>query len=286
MKRLGLIGNPLHHSLSPEMHTVFLAENGIDGEYNRLETEAKHLDERIFYLIQNKYDGFNITIPFKADIISYLTEISDDAAQIGAVNTVKIRDGKLLGYNTDGIGFIQSLLNKNVGIENSSATIIGAGGAARAVVFGLIKNGIKELTIINRSADRAFALIQDVRKLTRFRRAKYIEWDENSIKQASQDTDILVNSTSIGMWPKVQDTPVLFEKNMGNCVVVDLVYNPLKTEFLKMAKDRGALCIDGLDMFVYQGVEALQIWTGQEIKFDYDKLRRFLIQKLENYGRS
>ncbi len=276
----------MHHSLSPELHTHLLEENNLSGKYERLQTEYVQFDERVDYLIKKDYTGFNITIPFKMNIIGYLAEISDNAAQIGAVNTVKIIDGRLFGFNTDGIGFIRALANKNVEIKNSSVTVLGAGGAARAVIFSLIKNGISQLTIINRSEQRALALIQDIRKLGRFSETKYVAWQQDNIKEVCQKTDILINSTSIGMWPNIEDTPIVFEDELDDFVVVDLVYNPLKTAFLKMAKNKGALCVDGLDMFIYQGVEALQIWFGQEIKFDYEKLRRMLIEKLENYGRN
>lgn len=276
----------MHHSLSPELHTHLLEENNLSGKYERLQTEYVQFDERVDYLIKKDYTGFNITIPFKMNIIGYLAEISDNAAQIGAVNTVKIIDGRLFGFNTDGIGFIRALANKNVEIKNSSVTVLGAGGAARAVIFSLIKNGISQLTIINRSEQRALALIQDIRKLGRFSETKYVAWQQDNIKEVCQKTDILINSTSIGMWPNIDDTPFFFEDELDDFVVVDLVYNPLKTAFLKMAKNKSALCVDGLDMFIYQGVEALQIWFGQEIKFDYEKLRRMLIEKLENYGRN
>jgi len=282
--RLAIIGNPLSHSLSPVLHEFLLQELGMDGNYLAHEIYEEALGATLQDFEENGVTGFNVTIPFKQRIMQSLDVVEHAARVIGAVNTVRCQDDKLFGYNTDGIGFVRSLTNKGVQIGNRSAVVLGAGGAARAVVFGLIQQRVEKISVCNRTLSRAEALVREMRATTGFEAIAACAIQERDVLASLVEDSILVNTTSLGMWPDTRALPFEIRSEAAKMIVVDLVYNPLETRFLQLARQMGATAIDGLDMFIFQGLAALQIWLQRPVKIKHEIIRTFLIGKLENYG--
>ncbi|MFQ6113948.1 MAG: shikimate dehydrogenase [bacterium] len=287
-KRLfGIVGHPLGHSLSPILHEFILNKIHVKACYHAFEIKKEELAATIQSMKTLGFTGFNVTIPYKENIVSFLDEIDEEASMIGAVNTVLIKDNKLYGTNTDGVGFIQALKNKNMDMNGKSAVLLGAGGAARAVAYSLVANGIKKLWLLNRTPVRAELLANGIVSNVGFSNISYDSLSDAYFEQAVESSQIVINATSLGMWPAVETTPICVENFSPGLIVVDLVYNPHETKFLKAAKSAGSKIIEGLDMLIYQGVEAMKIWTAMDIRVEnfFDEIRSKLIQSLKHYGK-
>ncbi len=244
-----IFGNPVRHSKSPAIHNAWFKHYSINAAY--LAFEVNDISNAITAMKTLNIQGASVTLPFKESVMDCLDHIDENALQIGAVNTIINKNGKLSGFNTDFKAAIKPL--KPFGIKNKKVCIIGAGGAAQAVAYG-IKINRGNLVIINRS-------IKKGEKTALKYGAKFICMDE--INQINDfEADIIINTTSIGMYPDVKDSP--FPSNLLNSkmVVMDIIYNPLETLLLREAKNRGCITIDGLSMFMYQGAAQFKLWTG------------------------
>ena len=248
-----VIGNPIEHSLSPVMHSTALAHCGLDGTYLpfRVENVAAAVDGIRGLGIR----GASITIPHKISIMQHLDEIDPIAAEIGAVNTVVNRDGVLHGYNSDCTGAVQAIAEQTT-IKGRETAVIGAGGAARAIAFGLKQEGAA-VTIVNRSKDRGAELAGDLG-------CRFIA----SAELEKMPFQILVNATPAGMTPDVDSMPLPAAFLEPEMTVMDMVYNPLKTRLLQEAENLGCTIIDGVSMFVYQGAVQFEMWTSQRAPID------------------
>lgn len=266
MHKLALIGYPLSHSISAIIHTAALKNLNIDGEYELLETSPEDIFDRIKYLKANKYTGFNVTIPHKVPITIFIDKFDDNANLAGCVNTVKILpDYTMTGYNTDIYGFVKAIPQETQAkLKNSKAAILGTGGAARASAIGLFQLGVKEIDFYSRN-------ILNAKEMIDFLREKFPDRTLN-IKQIESmktlaDVEMLVNSTPIGMKSvAANESPVFdiyLETMRKDATVYDIVYNPLKTVLIKKSEDLGIKTISGLDMLIYQGARAFEIWTGK-----------------------
>ena len=255
--RFGLIGCPLGHSLSPRIHGAISRLLDRAAEYDLLETAADQLEGRMEE-IRRKYDGVNVTIPYKEAVLPYLDEISPEARQMGAVNTIAVRDGRLIGYNTDCDGFIQSLRSAGLAIQGAACTILGTGGAARAVLTGLAMHKAASLTVISRDPGRAEPSFLALAE--RLGAAIHSYRDLPMIKG-----DILINTTPVGMWPHTQESPIDEGVIASYQAAVDLIYNPAETRFLEMAKQAGKPAVNGLYMLAAQAAGAREIWENQAI---------------------
>ena len=284
-KLFGILGNPLGHSLSPAMQKYLLNEISQEGYYDSFEIRENQLAETIRGIKADGFLGFNVTIPCKQAIIRHLDEVDEEAHFIGAVNTVHILGNKLFGFNTDGCGFISAVKKRNVQPENYSAIVLGAGGAARAVIFNLIRSGVKKLFIFNRTLQRAKNLAREVRDTFQSVEVDFGDLDSKTISSAIKTYQLIINATSLGMWPGISKAPYLFKKDGTGLVAIDLIYNPLQTKFLKSAQEAGAKTLDGLDMFIFQGAASLKIWLGLEkiIEVDHELLRDYLSKELKKY---
>lgn len=259
MKKLFLIGKSLKHSISPFIHNRILSELNIDAIYTNVELSDTEKLKEFVEMVRKDEDvvGFNITIPYKEDILEFCDEVSEDVRIINATNTVKKEDGKLLAYNTDWIGFKKSLEDIEVDIKDKKILVLGSGGAAKACIYGLYRMGAKEVFVANRTYEKAESLkevFQDILKIIP------VEW----LRRYEFKYDIIINTTSVGMFPNTENSPFDFEiYNQSLPVFVyDMIYNPLKTAFLKEAEKRGIKTENGLKMLVYQAVEAEKIWFG------------------------
>ena len=265
-KNLGVIGYPIKHSLSPVIQNTAIQEAGIDYAYIAMPIAPEDLEKAVIGLKALNFTGFNVTIPHKVNIMQYLDEIDEMAKLIGAVNTVHIKDGKLYGYNTDAIGFINPLLKENVEIKDKTAAILGVGGACRAVVCGLIKQGIKNIILAVRNLAKAQLLANDFNDLVDI---KVCDWHSEEFKQYLAQADLLVNTTPLGMEGNIDSKPpVDWESVKKSAFVYDIVYIPAETKFLQEAKEYGHKILNGERMLAEQGVAALHLWTDKDINVD------------------
>jgi shikimate dehydrogenase len=273
-KLYGVIGDPIAHSMSPLMHTTAFNHLGLMARYMAFHVTSERLPSAVEGMRGLGISGLNVTIPHKVSIMNLLDEIDPLALQIGAVNTVVNENGKLVGYNTDGIGYVNGLKEllqeKNIGTQ--SILIIGAGGAARAIYFSLLAEGVQRVDIANRTVPNAQKLIESQSSTSS--RALSLTVAEDEL-----DTyDIVINTTSIGMHPRMNDVPIHLRNLRNGTVVSDIIYNPLETKWLTDAKGLGAITQNGVDMFVFQGALSFEKWTG--IYPDIEIMRNVVITKL------
>ena len=263
-KIIGLIGENIENSLSPLFHNQIILKHSLNFCYLPFQITETDLGEAIQGIKALNIRGVNITFPYKEKVIEFLDELEESARRIGAVNTIVNNKGILTGYNTDVIGFKESLKdNGKFIIKEKKAVILGAGGAARAVVYALLEEGIEEISIFNRTLEKAVKIKQDFSPFFPRSNINIFSFEQNNIRDKIEDVHLLVNATSLGMPPKTVNTPLPDEKLFRpDLLVYDLIYHPAKTLFLKQAERAGAKIINGLPMLVYQGIESLYLWTG------------------------
>jgi len=270
MKKLvGIIGYPISHSVSPAMHNAAFKILGLDWEYLPFEVKPEDLEKKVAELREKGLIGFNVTIPHKEAIIPLLDEVTKLPKIIGAVNTVKNEGGKLVGYNTDGAGFIESLkTDASFKAAGKKAVMLGAGGAAKAVAVMLASEGIKELVITDIDLEKAEALTDYVGSYFDVS-VMCAKQKSDELKRALKEADLIINATPIGMHPKEDKCPIDEKTEIGKqTTVFDLVYNPPETKLMKLAKEKGARAFNGLGMLVRQGAIAFTIWTQKPAPVD------------------
>ena len=255
MKEYLVIGNPIAHSLSPELHNYWIRENGINGIYNKRKLNENDLKE-FFLKIKNKeINGANITVPFKRDVIPYLDQLSFESEKTQSVNTVYLKNDKIIGHNTDIDGFELAIKDVNYEVKGKKVLILGAGGVVPSVIFALYKMGVLSITISNRTKTKA----ENLKSL--FNDLEIADWNEKS------DFDMIINATSIGL--KKEDRLNLDFSKFKNCeFFYDIIYNPKVTNFIKDGKNLGKKTENGKKMFIYQAAEAFKIWHGIEPKIN------------------
>ena len=260
-----VLGDPVSHSLSPVMHNSAFVHIGYNGVYLAFNVKGRDLASAISGIKALGIKGASITIPHKVEVMKYVDNIDEKAAKIGAVNTIVNRDGKLVGYTTDCLGATNALLEKT-GIKDMDVVILGSGGAARAIGFGIVSEGGR-LTILGVLKDEGENLANDLG-------VNYYHPSE----LRNIDCRILINATPVGMTPDTEAMPIQRQDLKKNMVVMDIVYNPIKTRLLKKAEDLGCITVDGASMFVYQGAAQFEMWTGE--KAPVDIMRRTVLNVL------
>ena len=261
MKNYGIIGYPLEHSFSPIIHNIAFKHYNMLAEYGKIEIENNLFNKKINEIKKGNWSGFNVTIPYKQQIIPHLDELDRICERIGAVNTIKVnKDNSWKGFNTDYIGFIKPIRYALGKISN--CLLIGAGGAAQAVGFGLLEfSEIKHLVIVNRTSHRSEAL---EKKLRSFKPIEYEIIDYSDINSISERFDLIVNTTSVGMDKLKDQSPINLQQISGSdSIIYDLIYNPAKTVFLREAEQLDLNIINGLPMLIGQAEESFKIWTGK-----------------------
>ena len=257
MKNLAVIGYPVTHSLSPKMHNFISAELGLEYTYRHEEVAPERLSDAIADFRKEGIAGFNVTAPHKVAVMAYLDEISEDARTFGAVNTVVNKNGRFVGYNTDASGFYEALLYRGIDVKDKDILVLGAGGAAMPVVMCLSSKKPKSLTISNRTKEKAEALAERI-------------FSYSGLSAKTEQTlgryDLIINSTTLGMGKNegispVSDYSVMDEKTY----VIDMIYSPRETEFLKNARKVGAKTQNGYDMLAFQGILAYEFFTGVSV---------------------
>jgi shikimate dehydrogenase len=264
----GIIGDPVEHTMSPPMHNAAFKQLRLDYAYVPFNVKSSELHQAIEGMKAFNIRGLNVTIPHKTAVMSFLDEIDPLAEKIGAVNTIVNNKGILTGYNTDGLGFLQAIHNRDIEVEGKNVLVLGAGGAAKAVCFALAEDNAN-IIILNRKLELAWA--QTLAKNIAQNYSVNVSADElnrDNLIQALNMTDITVNATSVGMSPNIDESPIDTDLLCANMVVLDVVYNPPQTRLLKEARAAGAITIGGIDMLVYQGAIAFEKWTGQKAPVD------------------
>jgi len=270
---IGLFGHPVSHSKSPLMHNAMFHELGLNYLYLAFDVQPENLQAAIAGVRALGFRGLNITIPHKEAIIPFLDEISPEAKLIGAVNTVVNSNGKLIGYNTDGEGYLASLLEETgVQLQDKKIIILGAGGAARAISYALAKQQVKKITIINRDETRAEELVLSINN------SKIDVANFAQLESCLHEAELIINTTSVGMSPNITGTLVKKEWINPQQIVSDIIYNPLLTKLLSDADAQGATIHEGLGMFINQGAIAFEKWT--EIKADSSFMRQVVLDSL------
>lgn len=260
----GLFGHPVGHSRSPHMHNAAFRAKGIPYVYVAFDIQPGRIGTAVESIRSLGMRGVNVTIPYKVEVVPYLDRITPEAEMIGAVNTIVYENGELIGHNTDGTGYVRSLLEETgISLPETDVLVLGAGGAARAVVTALALHGAKGIFVANRTREKGDQLTERISKLCTSRSLSMEE-----IPKLVEQVQLVVNTTSLGMHPATQEVPIDPAWLQKGQVVSDLIYNPRETRLLREAKQRGATVHGGLGMFIYQGAEAFTLWTGLEAPID------------------
>ena len=262
-----VVANPIKHSISPFIHNSAFEATNTNGVYLAWEVDAAELAETVANIRRYQMYGINLSMPYKEQVIPYLDQLSEEACLIGAVNTVVNREGTLIGYNTDGKGFFKSL--PSFKISKKRLVLLGAGGAAKAILAQAILDGVSQISVFVRSSsmEKTRPYLEKIKNATGFRVDLFALEDVQDLQDSTTQADLLVNATSVGMDGSSQPIPtsiVLPEK----LIVADVIYQPFETPFLKWARNQGNQSINGLGMLLYQAAEAFELWTGKEMPTD------------------
>ena len=262
-----VVANPIKHSISPFIHNSAFEATHTNGVYLAWEVEGTDLAETVANIRRYQMYGINLSMPYKEQVIPYLDQLSEEACLIGAVNTVVNREGTLIGYNTDGKGFFKSL--PSFKISKKRLVLLGAGGAAKAILAQAILDGVSQISVFVRSSsmEKTRPYLEKIQNATGFRVDLFALEDVQDLQDSITQADLLVNATSVGMDGSSQPIPtsiVLPEK----LLVADVIYQPFETPFLKWAKEQGNQSINGLGMLLYQAAEAFELWAGKEMPTD------------------
>ena len=262
-----VVANPIKHSISPFIHNSAFEATGINGVYLAWEVEMGDLAETLANIRRYQMFGINLSMPYKEEVIPYLDELSDEVRLIGAVNTVVNQNGNLIGYNTDGKGFFKSL--PSFKISGKKMVLLGAGGAAKAILTQAILDGVSQLSVFVRSIsmEKTKAYLETLQSETGFRVDLYALEEHSVLQERIAASDLLVNATSVGMDGKSSPVPenLLLPENL---LVADIIYQPFETPFLQWAKSQGNVAVNGLSMLLCQAAEAFKLWTGKEMPTD------------------
>ena len=260
MKKFLVIGNPIEHSLSPKLHNYWINENNINALYEKHKLDENDLRDLFFQVKEKKIDGINVTVPFKKAVIPFLDQLTNEAVKTQSVNTIYLHENKLMGHNTDIIGFKKSIKNFKYDINNKEVFILGAGGVVPSIIFALIQMGVSKIIVSNRTKEKA----DNLKNL--FQNIEILNWGK------IPNFDVIVNATSVGL--KKEDNINLDLSSVGkDKFFYDVIYNPKETNFLKTGKNGGNITLNGKMMFVYQALSAFKIWHGIEPDINEDVIK-------------
>lgn len=276
-KLIGIIGTPIKQSFSPKIHNRAFQYLNLNYIYIPFDVLQQDLPKAVEAMKSLSFRGFNVTMPHKREIMAYLDEVSEDARIIGAVNTVVNQNGKLVGYNTDGKGYVQSLEDEGIYVKDRTFVIAGAGGAARSVAVQLALDGAKKITILNRTIEKAHDIAQVIGKSIPNVHIEVNCLENKILAKTVEEADVLIHSTSLGMYSMRERSIIEDERILpSNLVVSDLIYNPAKTKLLQQAENRGCKTINGLGMLIGQAAIAFELWTEVAMPIGYIKSTVFM----------
>ena len=260
MKKFLVIGNPIEHSLSPKLHNYWIKNNNINAIYEKQKLNENDLERIISQVREKKINGINVTVPFKKAVISYLDELTVEANKTQSVNTIYLKNNKLVGDNTDIIGFQKSVEDFKYDLNNKEVFILGAGGVVPSIIFALIKMKVSKIIISNRTREKA-----DVLKNS-FKNIEIVDWGK------APNFDMIINATSLGL-KKEDRINVDFLSTIKNKFFYDVIYNPQETNFLKVGKELGNRTLNGKMMFIYQALSAFYLWHGLKPDVNEDVMK-------------
>tara|TARA_B100000989_G_scaffold292068_1_gene267403 strand:- start:1127 stop:1966 length:840 start_codon:yes stop_codon:yes gene_type:complete len=260
--KLFVIGNPIKHSMSPEIHNYWLQSYKIDANYQILEVEEQDLADLVERIRRKELVGVNVTLPYKTIIVKYLDKLDDTARMSGSVNTIYREHDKVIGSNTDGVGFLKTVKKDlDLNVNNKNFFIIGSGGASRGIIFSLCNTNIGKIIISNRNTKKARLLVEEMKEKQKFFPIFQQTWSDKIIPE---EIDIVVNTTSFGL-KENEELKVDFRNLNENTVIYDIIYNPLETKFLKKAKSAQLTTVNGISMLVHQAAESFRKWFNIEV---------------------
>ena len=259
MKEYFVIGNPIGHSLSPKLHNYWFKMNNINAVYDKKEINEEDLKFIISEIKEKKINGINVTVPFKKAVIPYLDKLTAEAEQTQSVNTIILNNNNLEGHNTDISGFDKAIKNINFNIQEKKVFILGAGGVVSSIVYALKKMDVAQITISNRTIKKAENL------KTQFNNIQIVKWGD------VPEFDVIINATSLGL--KNETIDLDFSRIGKNKLFYDVIYNPKETNFLKIGKNSGNLAVNGTSMFIYQALEAFNLWHGIKPSINNETIR-------------
>jgi shikimate dehydrogenase len=276
----GVIGDPIRHTLSPTIHNAAFSYLGLDFVFLAFHLKVSELENAMRGMRGLGIHGLNVTMPHKSAVIGFLDEVDFTVRFLGSANTILNRDGKLSGFNTDGVGALKALLENGVDPSGKKVLLLGAGGAAKAIAFMFVPE-VGELAILNRSAEKAKELAETLGHMFN-QKVVGGALSPDFIKKNLRDSDVLINATSVGMKPNLSQSLVSPEWLRSELTVMDIVYNPVETKLAKDAKAAGAKVVNGVEMLIYQGAASLEIWTGKSAPIEV--MRKAAIDKLSSRG--
>lgn len=260
--KLFVIGNPIKHSMSPEIHNYWLRSYEINANYQILEVEEQELPGLVEKIRRKELVGANVTLPYKTVIVKYLDQLDDTARMSGSVNTIYREQDKVVGSNTDGAGFLKTVeKDLHLNVEKKNFFIIGSGGASRGIIFSLCNTNIGKIIISNRNTKKARLLVEEMKEKQKFFPIFQQTWSDKIIPE---EIDIVVNTTSFGL-KENEELKVDFRNLNENTVIYDIIYNPLETKFLKKAKSAQLTTVNGISMLVHQAAESFRKWFNIEV---------------------
>ena len=267
MKNFAVIGDPIRHSFSSSLFIWIFKKLNIIADYSNIKVKDINLLKFLDNVRKNQINGFNITLPHKNNIIKYLDDVDIVAQKIGSVNIVRNINGKLKGYNSDWSGFCMSLGKNSVNIKNKEVILIGSGGSARALIYSLKYMGVKKIILLNRNINKAKLLTDNI----------VFPMEINDAEKIVNNNSIIINSTPVGM--QTNQSPLDYGLIHKNQTLIDIIYTPYQTSFLKFGSEVGATSINGLDMFIYQALISFNIWFENKYikQLHYDEIKQFLI---------
>jgi len=270
MKKFAVIGNPIDHSMSPKLHNWIFNKLKINAKYDKVKLKSNELNSFLNEIRLGLYDGINITIPYKETVIEYLDDINIRAELIGSVNFIMNSNGKLIGNNTDWFGFTRALKSNSIDLQGKEVIVIGSGGTSRSILFSLKQLGVKNILIFNRTLDNA-KLLEDT-----IARAYLLEEIVNFINNES----VIINTTPIGMLSN--ESLISIDQINKSQIIIDIIYSPIESSLIKMGKNIGAKTLNGLDMFIYQGLASLDLWFGKDIEnqVNFKQIKSYLERHL------
>jgi shikimate dehydrogenase len=278
----GVIGDPIEHTLSPTIHNAAFNHLNLDFVFLTFRVKAADLEKAIQGMRGLGIHGLNVTMPHKSTVISFLDEVDPTVKFLGSANTILNKDGRLSGFNTDGVGALKALRENGVGLSEKKVLLLGAGGAAKAIAFSLAEE-VGELVVLNRTSEKA----KELAAVLGQRFGKKVvggPLSSGTVQKNLRDSDILINATKVGMRPRESQTMVEPQWLRSDLTVMDIVYNPIETRLAKDAKAAGAKVINGVEMLIYQGAASFELWTSRSAPIEV--MRRAALNKLSGAGAS
>jgi shikimate dehydrogenase len=274
----GLVGYPVKHSVSPAMHNAAFASLRMNAKYKLFEVQPELVSSFLQSAAKENIHGFNVTIPYKEIMVSYMDQLTEEAKVIGAVNTVKVCDGRTMGHNTDALGFLQHLMDVySTSLYNQTVSVIGAGGAARAVVQSLAAEGAGKILIYDIQREKAESIVDKITENFEVANIEAVDTIDNLLEAAP---DLLINASPVGM-NELDPVLVNINKLSSSTFVYDLIYNPQQTKLLQLARTKGCRYSNGLGMLLYQGMKSFEYWTGQ--KPSIEVMRKALVDEIAKH---